>query len=75
MLSHVDIKEIPILSVFVLQLIPMQEELDEVTGPNVQKVNNGIITMAGNIVMTFQAFLKPLTDFFATFLKLQATLS
>ena len=47
MLSHVDIKEIPILSVFVLQLIPMQEELDEVTGPNVQKVNNGIITMAG----------------------------
>ena len=50
MLSHVNIKEIWILSVFGLQLIPLQEELVEVTGPNVQKVNNGIITMAGNIV-------------------------
>ena len=37
----------------------MQEELHDVTGPNVQKVNNGIITIAGKFVMTLQAFLRP----------------
>ena len=51
MLIHVDKNEISIL--------PLQGELHDVTGPNTQKVNNGIITVAGNFVMTLQAFLRP----------------
>ena len=75
MLIHVDQKEILIFDAFVLhqneisipsasvlQLSPLQEELDVVTGPNVQKVQMGIIISAGNFVMTLQAFFRPPLD-------------
>ena len=52
--------EISILSAIILHLITLQEELHDVIGPNTQKVNKGIITVAGNFVMTLQAFLRPL---------------
>ena len=70
MLIHVDKNEISILSAIILHLIPLQEEVQDVTGPNTQKVNNGIITVAGNFVMTLQAFLRsPLARIIATITK------
>ena len=54
--------EISIPSASVLQLIPLQEKLDDVTGPNVQKLQTGIITRVGNFDMTFQAFIRPPLD-------------
>ena len=75
MLIHVNQNEILILSAFVLhqneisipsasvlQLIPLQEKFEDVIGPNVQKLQMGIITRVGNFDMTFQAFIRPPLD-------------